>query len=403
MNLLRNKKILLGITGGIAAYKTPLLVRAFIKAGAEVQVIMTPSATDFVSPLTLSVLSKREVFSTFTSPATDHDTWNDHVALGNWADVFLIAPATANTIADFVQGKSNSLVTATYLSCTCPVFLAPAMDLDMYAHTATQQNLKKLTADGVEVLPVGDGALASGLSGKGRMLEPDTLVSYIESYFAKKAPLQGKKVLITAGPTYEPIDPVRFIGNFSSGKMGLALAEVAHQMGAEVLLIVGPNSLALQGVPFTVLPVVTANEMLQNVITHYSEVDIAIAAAAVADFSPQETAIQKIKKSKGLSAIPVAPTPDILATMGELKQHHQFLVGFALESENGVQNAKKKLKAKNLDAIVLNSLEDTGAGFGTDTNKITYIRAEKEVSYQLKSKNAVAHDIFSAILQDLDQ
>ncbi len=403
MNLLRKKKILLGITGGIAAYKTPLLVRALIKSEAEVQVIMTPSATDFVSPLTLSVLSKREVYSTFTSPAKDHDTWNDHVALGGWADLFLVAPATANTIADLVHAKSNSLVTATYLSCTCPVLLAPAMDLDMYAHTATQQNLKKLTDNGVEVLPAGDGALASGLSGKGRMLEPDTLVSHIEAHFAKNAPLGGKKVLITAGPTYEPIDPVRFIGNFSSGKMGLALAEAAHQMGAEVLLVIGPNSLPLQEVPFQVIPVVTANEMHQCVIHHYSDVDIAIAAAAVADFSPQQKAPQKIKKSNGLTAIPVAPTPDILAAMGELKQSHQFLVGFALESEHGVQNAKKKLKAKNLDAIVLNSLEDAGAGFGTETNKITYIRAEKEISYELKSKNAVAHDIFSAILQDLDQ
>ena len=273
----------------------------------------------------------------------------------------------------------------------------------MYAHTATQQNLKKLAANGVEVLPVGDGALASGLSGKGRMLEPDTLVSHIEAHFAKNAPLGGKKVLITAGPTYEPIDPVRFIGNFSSGKMGLALAEAAHQMGAEVLLVIGPNSLPLQEVPFEVIPVVTANEMHQSVIHHYSDVDIAIAAAAVADFSPQQKALQKIKKSNGLTAIPVAPTPDILAAMGELKQSHQFLVGFALESEHGVQNAKKKLKAKNLDAIVLNSLEDAGAGFCTETNKITYIRAEKEISYELKSKNAVAHDIFSAILQDLDQ
>ena len=397
MSVLSGKKILLGISGGIAAYKTPLIVRLFKSSGAEVKVVMTPSAKEFVTPLTLSTLSNQPVFSSFTEESHDNPIWNDHVALGKWADLFLIAPATSNTISAMVHAKCNNLLIATYLSCSCPVYVAPAMDLDMYAHPANQENIEQLVRLGNKVLPVGEGFLASGLYGKGRMLEPDEMIEYIISDLKSKLPLNGKTVLITAGPTYEPIDPVRFIGNRSSGKMGFALAEEALLLGAGVILITGPSH--LQASPSIERhDVFTADEMYGLVMKKYLQVDIAIAAAAVSDFKPAQVSVQKIKKEKAIQSIELEPTKDILFQMGSRKQK-QFLVGFALETDNEVMNALKKLKTKNLDAIVLNSLNDEGAGFSGDSNKISYIdKNEKLTSFDMKSKSSVAQDIFSQIL-----
>ena len=397
MSVLSGKKILLGISGGIAAYKTPLIVRLFKSSGAEVKVVMTPSAKEFVTPLTLSTLSNQPVFSSFTEESHDNPIWNDHVALGKWADLFLIAPATSNTISAMVHAKCNNLLIATYLSCSCPVYVAPAMDLDMYAHPANQENIEQLVRLGNKVLPVGEGFLASGLYGKGRMLEPDEMIEYIISDLKSKLPLNGKTVLITAGPTYEPIDPVRFIGNRSSGKMGFALAEEALRLGAGVILITGPSHLKASP-SIERHDVFTADEMYGLVMKKYLQVDIAIAAAAVSDFKPAQVSVQKIKKEKAIQSIELEPTKDILFQMGSRKQK-QFLVGFALETDNEVMNALKKLKTKNLDAIVLNSLNDEGAGFSGDSNKISYIdKNEKLTSFDMKSKSSFAKDIFSQIL-----
>ncbi|MDB2314760.1 bifunctional phosphopantothenoylcysteine decarboxylase/phosphopantothenate--cysteine ligase CoaBC [Flavobacteriaceae bacterium] len=397
MSVLSGKKILLGISGGIAAYKTPLIVRLLKSQGAEVKIVMTPSSKDFVTPLTLSTLSNHPVYSTFTEEMHDNPVWNDHVALGKWADLFLIAPATSNTLSAMVHAKCNNLLIATYLSCTCPVYIAPAMDLDMYAHPANQQNLAELNRIGKKVLPVGEGFLASGLHGKGRMLEPEEIISYISEELKSGLPLYGKKVLITAGPTYEPIDPVRFIGNHSSGKMGFALAEEARQLGAHVTLISGPT--VLDASPdIDRHNVLTAEEMFAHALDHFAETDIAIAAAAVADFKPRNVGDQKIKKENGIQSIELDKTPDVLAKMGEIK-NKQFLLGFALETENEISNAIKKIKSKNLDAIVLNSLNEPGAGFSVDSNKVTYIdRNETIIPFELKSKILVAKDIFSQIL-----
>ena len=397
MSLLSGKKILLGVSGGIAAYKSPHIVRLFKSHGAEVRVVMTPSAKDFVTPLTLSTLSDHPVCSTFTEQLYENPTWNDHVALGKWADLFLIAPATSNTLSSMVHSKCNNLLIATYLSCTCPVYVAPAMDLDMYAHPANQKNIKELDRIGNKVLPVGEGFLASGLNGKGRMLEPEEIIDYIIKNIKAGLPLKGKKVLITAGPTYEPIDPVRYIGNYSSGKMGFALAEEALQLGADVILISGPS--ALEASPdIKRYNVTSADEMYTLTMEHFSSVDIAIAAAAVADFKPRVLGKQKIKKEAGIQSIELDNTQDILAQMGKLK-HKQFLLGFALETENEKNNAIKKIKSKNLDAIVLNSLNDSGAGFSSDSNKVTYIQKnETIIPFELKSKTSVAKDIFSQIL-----
>ena len=397
MSVLSGKKILLGISGGIAAYKTPLIVRLLKSQGAEVKIVMTPSSKDFVTPLTLSTLSNHPVYSTFTEEMHDNPVWNDHVALGKWADLFLIAPATSNTLSAMVHAKCNNLLIATYLSCTCPVYIAPAMDLDMYAHPANQKNLAELNRIGKKVLPVGEGFLASGLYGKGRMLEPEEIISYISEELKLGLPLYGKKVLITAGPTYEPIDPVRFIGNHSSGKMGFALAEEALQLGAHVTLISGPT--VLEASPdIDRHNVLTAEEMFAHALEHFAETDIAIAAAAVADFKPRNVGDQKIKKENGIQSIELDKTPDVLAKMGELK-NKQFLLGFALETENEISNAIKKIKSKNLDAIVLNSLNEPGAGFSVDSNKVTYIdRNEIIIPFELKSKILVAKDIFSQIL-----
>ncbi len=398
MSLLSGKKILLGITGGIAAYKTPFLVRALIQQAAEVKVVMTPSSKDFVSPLTLSTLSKNPVLSTFTAEDSDNPVWNDHVELGQWADLILVAPATANTLSSMVHGRCNNLLLAVYLSAKCPVFIAPAMDLDMYAHPSTQENINTLISYGNHVLPVGEGFLASGLEGKGRMLEPEEMVSKVVSFFNPTLELKGKKVLITAGPTYEAIDPVRFIGNHSSGKMGYALAEVALKMGAAVTLISGPSSEKINHPSLKLIKVVSAEEMLTAVQEFYDSTDIAIAAAAVADFKPKKIASNKLKKESGLAHISLVPTVDILSYMGE-KKKKQKLIGFALETENELEHAKGKLSRKNLDGIVLNSLQDPDAGFSVTTNKITFIHADfRAESYPLQSKLECAQRIFEQIL-----
>ncbi len=399
MGLLSGKKILLGISGGIAAYKTPFLVRQIVQHGAEVKVVMTPSAKDFVTPLTLATLSKNPVLSTFTATDLDNPVWNDHVELALWADLMLIAPATSNTLSSMVQGRCNNLLLAVYLSSKCPVFVAPAMDLDMYSHPSNKRNLEALVSYGTNVLPVGEGFLASGLEGKGRMMEPEDIVSKIVDFFNPSLPLKGKKVLITAGPTYEAIDPVRFIGNHASGKMGFALAEVAAQHGAEVILISGPTHEKINHPSILLEKVISAEEMFTSVKKHYPQVAIAIAAAAVADFKPKNSAKQKIKKQQGLESIPMIPTVDILAYMGEHKSG-QFLLGFALETENELENAKNKLTQKNLDGIVLNSLRDPESGFTVSTNKITYIDANSTVKeFPLQSKLDCAKTIFGQILK----
>ena len=398
MTLLGSKKILLGISGGIAAYKTPLLVRVLINHGAEVKVIMTPSAKDFVTPLTLSTLSKNTVLSTFISEDQDNPTWNDHVALAQWADLVLIAPATSNTISSMVHGRCNNLLIATYLSAKCPVFIAPAMDLDMYSHSSNQKNMESLIAYGNHVLPVGEGFLASGLEGKGRMLEPNAIATYLVSFFNPELELEGKKVLITAGPTYEAIDPVRFIGNHSSGKMGYALAEAALKMGAEVILISGPSSEKIKHASLELVNVVSAKDMAEAVKNHYDNVDLAIASAAVSDFKPQKIAPQKLKKQNRLNTLTLTPTEDILAYMGKYKKK-QIIIGFALETENELENAKFKLVNKNLDGIVLNSLRDSAAGFSSNTNKITFIHRDLRIkTFPLQSKLKCAYSIFDQIL-----
>ena len=397
MSILSGKKVLLGVTAGIAAYKAAFLVRGFIKAGAEVRVIMTPDAKDFVTPLTLSTLSKNEVLSTFTQEENENAVWNNHVELGLWADFLVIAPATANTLAKMASGTSDNLLLATYLSAKCPVYFAPAMDLDMYKHPSTHQSFEKLISYGNIMIPATSGELASGLEGKGRMAEPEAIVSFIEDDILDKLPLKGKKVLITAGPTYEAIDPVRFIGNHSSGKMGYAIAEAAAGLGASVILISGPTHLQLKHNLIEVIRVTSAAQMLDAVQANFDKVDIAIAAAAVADYRPAQVANQKIKKKEASMSIALEPTTDILAYMGKTKGE-QFLVGFALETENEVANAKGKLERKHLDLIVLNSLNDQGAGFKTETNKVTFIsKSGAVVPQELKPKDEVAKDLLQMI------
>jgi phosphopantothenoylcysteine decarboxylase/phosphopantothenate--cysteine ligase len=402
MSILSGKKILLGVTGGIAAYKTPLIVRLLVKQGAEVKVVMTPSGTDFVTPLTLSTLSQNPVVSSFTEEGVgDHANWNNHVDLALWADLMLIAPATLNTLSSMAHARCNNLLLACYLSAQCPVFIAPAMDLDMYAHPANQKNMAKLQSFGHVIFPAQEGFLASGLEGKGRMMEPEDIIDSLINSLEKDAPLYGKSVLITAGPTHEAIDPVRFIGNHSSGKMGFVLAEEAARLGANVVLVSGPTALSPKNNQIELIRVVSAKQMHAAVFQHYHTVDIAIAAAAVADFTPADPAQQKIKKKSGLPTINLIPTVDILADMGEQKKK-QFLLGFALETENELDNAKAKCTKKNADAIVLNSLKDAEAGFGGDKNKITFIRKNgTATTFDLKPKREVAADIFAQITASL--
>jgi len=403
MSILSSKKILLGISAGIAAYKSAFLVRLFVKAGAEVKVIMTPSAKEFVTPLTLSTLSKNEVFSTFTNEENENAIWNNHVELALWADFFVIAPATANTLSKMANGICDNLLMATYLSAKCPVYYAPAMDLDMYKHQSVQESFEKLSRYGNIQIPAGVGELASGLYGEGRMAEPEEIIDFIEQDIASKLPLRNKKVLITAGPTYEAIDPVRFIGNHSSGKMGYALAETATSLGAQVILVSGPTHINTVSKSIQRIAVTTAEEMYKACHKHFNEVNVAILSAAVADFRPKIKADQKIKKEGASLSIELEPTKDILASLGEIKKN-QILVGFALETENELENSKKKLIKKNLDLIVLNSLNDKGAGFGSETNKITIINKDGQVKgFDLKSKTEVASDIFNEIIPLLNE
>ncbi len=388
---LQGKHILIGVTGGIAAYKINYLVRMLIRAGAEVQVLMTPDAKEFVTPLTLATLSKRPVYSDFYGA---NGTWNNHVELALWADVLLIAPCTANTLGKMMHGLCDNLVIATYLSAKCPVFIAPAMDLDMYQHPSTRQNLELAADIGNHIIPAEEGELASGLSGQGRMAEPEHILAFLSEYFSQTESLAGKTVVITAGPTYEAIDPVRFIGNHSSGKMGFALAEEAASRGAEVILISGPSSEVITHPKVQIHRVTSAREMYDEVFRHYEKADIAIASAAVADYAPAEAAPEKIKKKDDELVIRLVKNPDILQEMGSRKQK-QLLIGFALETENEEENARGKLQRKNLDMIILNSLRDVGAGFGTNTNKIRILTKDDTVTFELKNKKEVAQDILN--------
>jgi len=402
MSVLSSKNILLGVTAGIAAYKTAYLVRLFIKAGANVQVIMTPASKEFVTPLTLSTLSKNPVHSTFYDKSDENEVWNSHVDLGLWADYFIIAPATANTMSKMVNGTCDNLLLATYLSAKCPVYVAPAMDLDMYKHASTKENLEKLESFNNFIIPAECGELASGLMGEGRMAEPEAIMSFMEKDILSKLPLKGKKVMITAGPTYEAIDPVRYIGNHSSGKMGFELAKEASNLGAEVVLISGPSGENVNHTSIKRIDVVSAEDMYKAAHTYYNEMDIAILAAAVADFKPVTIATQKIKKKEAGLTIELTQTKDILASLGAQK-NKQILVGFALETNNELENAKSKLKRKNLDLIVLNSLQDKGAGFQKDTNKVSLIdKDEKVIEFDLKSKTEVAKDIFNEIVKKIN-
>jgi len=393
--MLAGKKILVGITGSIAAYKTILLVRLLVKQQAEVKLIMTPSASDLVSKLTLSTLSKNPVLTDLF----DENSWANHVALGRWADVFIIAPLSCNTLSKMVQGGCDNLLLAVYLSATCPVILAPAMDEDMWRHPATKSNIGKALEYGCRIISVEKGELASGLIGEGRMAEPETILDYLETFFNEKETLKGKKALVTAGPTYEAIDPVRFIGNHSSGKMGYAIAEELYKRGAEVVLISGPVSIQLKSKAIQLINVESAEEMFGAAMEN-TNFDIAVLASAVADYSPVEVAAAKIKKSDGILDIKLKKTKDILLGLGNIKSEKQILVGFGLETNNEKENALKKLKEKNADLIVLNSLNDEGAGFKNDTNKVTiFTRDGKEKKFGIKSKDLVAKDIVDSIIE----
>lgn len=388
------KKIILAVTGSIAAYKAVQLVRLLVKKGAEVQVLMTPSATEFITPLTFSTLSKKPVFTQVISG----QEWNSHVELGLWADALVVAPATANSLAKLAQGICDNIVSAVYLSARCPVFIAPAMDLDMWKHPATQANVQRLKSYGNHFLPVGYGELASGLVGEGRMAEPEEIVAFLEGFFQKKQDFLGKNVLITAGPTYEAIDPVRFIGNRSSGKMGVAIAEQFAARGAAVTLVLGPSKLAPQHPGITTVRVESAQQMYEASVQHFENADIAVLSAAVADYRPAHVAEQKIKKKGDGMTIELEKTPDIASSLGKMKRQGQFIVGFALETNDELQNASEKLAKKNFDFIVLNSLQDAGAGFNFDTNKITILhRGNKRKDFELKSKAEVATDIVDEV------
>ena len=395
--MLKGKHIILGITGSIAAYKAAYIIRALVKKGAEVQVVITPAGKEFITPITLSALSSNPVISEFFS--NRDGSWHSHVDVGLLADAMLIAPATASTIGKMANGIADNMLVTTYLSCKAPVFIAPAMDLDMFAHPSTQQNLDRLRSFGNHIIEPAEGELASHLVGKGRMEEPDKIIAVLEEFFASRAVLEKKKIVITAGPTYEKIDPVRFIGNYSSGKMGFALAEACAQQGAEVTLIAGPVSLTTTHPNIQRIDVESAEEMYQAAMTAFPEADAGILCAAVADYRPEIQADEKIKReSKGEMMLHLVPNKDIAASLGAIKQEGQVLVGFALETNNEATNAESKLKRKNLDFIVLNSLRDAGAGFRCDTNKISIIDRQGETTgYPLKSKQGVAVDIVNKL------
>jgi phosphopantothenoylcysteine decarboxylase / phosphopantothenate---cysteine ligase len=395
--MLSGKKILLGVSGSIAAYKAAFLIRLLVKSGAEVKVVMTPSAHEFITPLTLATLSKNPVLTHFSKDETGQ--WNNHVELGLWADAIVIAPATANTLAKMAAGICDNLLLAVYLSARCPVFFAPAMDLDMLQHPSTKNNITKLTSWQNRQINPNHGELASGLVGTGRMAEPEEIADALKQYFAAGT-LTGKHALVTAGPTYEAIDPVRFIGNHSTGKMGFAIAEELAQRGAKVTVVAGPTNVKIEMPGITIVPVTSAEEMYQACITRFSGADITVLSAAVADYKPIKPADQKIKKTDQTLTIELTHTKDIAAELGKLKKNGQIIVGFALETENEKANAEKKLISKKFDLIVLNSLQDPGAGFGHDTNKITLINSSKHVQeFTLKSKKEVARDIVTAIIE----
>jgi phosphopantothenoylcysteine decarboxylase/phosphopantothenate--cysteine ligase len=401
MTVLKGKKILLGVSGGIAAYKTATLVRLLVKAGAQVQVVMSPAAKEFVTPLTLATLSKNPVYSEFVEPEDETGVWNNHVELALWADLMLIAPATANTLSKMAHGICDNLLLACYLSAKCPVIFAPAMDLDMYKHPTTLENFQKLHQFGHIIIPAENGPLASGLSGEGRMAEPDNIFAFLSNYWTLRQPLLDKRILITAGPTYEAIDPVRYIGNHASGKMGFDIALEAAQQGANVILVSGPSKYELQHDNVHQIKVTSSDEMFEVCHRFFDDVDIVIAAAAVADYKPKQVATQKIKKQDETLSIELVKTKDILKSLGAQKKH-QFLVGFALETENEIENAKNKIITKNLDLIVLNSLNDEGAGFGYETNKVTFIDQNFNITpMALKTKTEVAIDIINLICKHI--
>ncbi len=399
--MLSGKRVLLGVTGSIAAYKASFLVRLLIKNGAEVKVILTPSARAFVTPLTLATLSKNPVMWEYFDPKDEEGKWNNHVDLALWADLLIIAPATSNTISKMVNGTSDNLLMGVYMSAKCPVYFAPAMDLDMYKHPSTKANIEKLQQFGNHFIPSGDGELASGLEGEGRLAEPEEIIDFIENSIKAALPLRGKKVLINAGPTYEPIDPVRFIGNHSTGKMGVALAEEAHKLGAEVKLILGPNSVLPNTTAITVTRISTALEMQDACKVEFGDADIAILAAAIADYRPANPVTEKIKKAGNPLKIDLVENPDILAGLGKVKSENQILVGFALETNNGLENAVSKLHKKNCDLIVLNT-PTAVSGFGSDTNEVTLIdRKENKIKLELKSKAHIAQEILHHIIHNL--
>ena len=389
-------KIILAISGSIAAYKSAFLTRLLVKNGAEVQILMTDAARQFITPLTLSTLSKRPVISEIISDAA----WNNHVELGLWADAFVVAPATATTLSKMASGNADNIVTATYLSARCPVFVAPAMDLDMWTHGATRRNLDLLRGDGCHIIPVGHGELASGLVGDGRMAEPEDIVRYLDTFFSQKKDLLNKKILVTAGPTYEALDPVRFIGNRSSGKMGFAIAEELAERGAEVLLISGPTKLSSKHPSVKTVKIESAQQMFDVATAEFPKYNAAILAAAVADYRPKEVSDIKIKKKDAALTLELEKTPDIAAHLGTMKQAHQRIVGFALETNDEFANAVSKLKRKNFDFIVLNSMRDAGAGFNSDTNKISIIFDETRFkTFELKNKDDVAQDIVEELIK----
>ncbi len=396
--MLKDKKILIGITGSIAAYKIILLVRLLVKANAEVKIVMTKNAAQFVSPLVLSTLSRNKVLIELA----DESEWANHVMLGRWANVFLIAPLSCNTLAKMANGLCDNLLMATYLSATCPVVVSPAMDEDMWHHPATKKNIATIKSYKNEIIDVEKGELGSGLIGDGRMAEPETIFNYIIEQFARTNTFKGKKVLVTAGPTYEAIDPVRFIGNHSSGKMGFALAEAFYLQGADVTLVSGPTNQSINYQGIKIIPVQSAQQMFDACVKEFKKADIAIMSAAVADYTPVEVATQKIKKKSANLTLQLTKTNDILVHLGSIKKKHQYLLGFALETNNEEQNALQKLKTKNADCIVLNSLNHSNAGFGFDTNKITIINKDETIhKFDLKAKEAVAKDISTFIAQQL--
>ena len=402
MSVLAQKNILIGVSGGIAAYKIPLLIRQLVKLKSNVKVVMTPSSKEFVTPLTLSTVSKNDVFSEFTTEKNNNPTWNNHVELAEWADIFIIAPATSNTISSMASARCDNLLLACYLSSSCPVFVAPAMDLEMYKNTLNQTNIKKLVSNNTNVLPVGSGSLASGLEGEGRMLEPNEIIDYVENKFKKSLPLNSLNFLITAGPTHEKIDPVRYIGNSSSGKMGYSLAKIASGLGANVKLLLGPTNLTMDLSNIECIRVQDSDEMYAQALKYFKESDIVIFSAAISDFKPKKINNSKIKKESGIDSIDLQPTHDILKELGKIKSS-QFLVGFALETDNVIENAKSKLKSKNLDAIVVNKIGDFNP-ISSDYNQIDFINSNLEItSFVKKLKIDVSNDIINQIIENVSK